>query len=193
MYIRICISIFSFKKRFVHDDGIIQSFRDLSKLKKMVYSRSFIQRTKYDISRVLYIELTERYKFLSTDFPKHGIVGGLNSECFFFFLKFLYVYKHGNPLDTESALQLLKTSVEEKIYKTTNVLYLARYDSLIEKALELLNDDEGKQSMTFSKALIKSDQLIKLAGKNDEMKMVYNVLIFCIDNIFTRQISDAAN
>lgn len=117
-------NIFSFKKRVVHDEANIQLFRDLSKLKKMVYSRSLIQKTKYEISRVLYIELTERYKFLFTDFPEIVIVGGLNSECMFFFLKFLYVYKHGNSLDTESALQVHKTIVKEKNYKTTNVLYL---------------------------------------------------------------------
>lgn len=148
----------------------------------MVYSRSFSKRIKYEISRVLFTEFTgetpDNYQYLSVDIPKIGMAGGLNSECLFFFLKFLYVYKHGNSLDTESALQLLKTIVVGKNYKTTNVIYLCLDYLFIIKAFELLKDEEGMQTLklSFLKAFKKTDQMMKLAQKSEEMRMGIELL-----------------
>lgn len=86
-------NILSFTNRFVHDDVNNKSFTDMTKLKKIVYSRSFIKRIKFESSRVFYIDFkilkTENNPFLTEEIS--GIFGRLPSQSLFFFLKFFFI------------------------------------------------------------------------------------------------------
>lgn len=156
-------NIFSFTNRFVHDDVNNRSFTDMTKLKKIVYSRSFIKRIKFESSRVFHIDFkisnTENNSFHTEGIP--GIFERLPSQSLFFFLKFLYSRKQGNTLETQSALQSLKTIFEEEIENSTEMPCLPALHTLLAKAFELSENPKAELTCTlrFFKAFKMSDEL----------------------------------
>ncbi|CAC5384555.1 unnamed protein product [Mytilus coruscus] len=153
---------FSFTNRFVDDDVNNKSFTDMSKLKKIVYSRSFIKRMKFESSRVFHIDCqilnTENYPFLTDEIP--GIFGRLHSHSLFFFLKFLYSRKQRNTLETQSALQSLTTIFEEESEKSTDMSCLLPFRTLLAKAFELSKNPKAGLTCTlrFLEAFKRSDE-----------------------------------
>lgn len=162
---------FSLKNLFVQKYVNIQSYRDISKLKKTVISGSFVKRMRYESSRVFHIDyqnLTESNNFLTDDIPK-GIVGGLRSYSLFFFLEFLYCRKQRTSFEAQSALKKLRNIVEEISDKSINMFSLFSSYTLLLKAFELSNDQEGYLTSFFSflKAMKKSDNFEALMKYNE--------------------------
>ncbi|XP_052081082.1 uncharacterized protein LOC127719084 [Mytilus californianus] len=185
-------SMFSLKNRFVQNIVDIHSFRDLSKLEKMIYSRSFVKRMRYEIARVFHIDykdfMTDYYPFVTDEIPKIGLDGGLQpySSSLFFFLKFLYGHKQGNLFETQSALQLLDNIFEEESEKSTNILCLASSYTLLVKAFVLLNDEEGIKTCTFRfiaaiKKLDIFETLMNYIQDNENIKMTFEIVLKYFD------------
>ncbi|VDI82798.1 Hypothetical predicted protein [Mytilus galloprovincialis] len=176
-------SMFSLEKRLVQNNINTKSFRDMSKLRKMVHSSSFIKRMRYENPRVFYEDfnsiLTDNYPFLTEEIPKFGFYG-LQPHSLFYFLKFLYGHKQGNSLEARSAVQLLNMSFEEDIDKSRNMLCLISSYMLLSTAFELLHDEEGHAicSLRFLKAIKMSKTLpvFMKHEQDEEFKMLLELV-----------------
>lgn len=161
-------SIVTLKNSFVPNDVYNQSFRDLTQLRKMVYSGSFVKRMKYETSRVIQIDYNclrpDNYPFLDayiTDEWLHVCIhGGRKSYSLFFYLKFLLYRQQGNSLGTQSALHLLKMMVDEESDKSTNIFFVMSSYILLLKAFELLKNEEEYQTyfLEYLKACKRCDK-----------------------------------
>lgn len=129
--------MFSLPNRLVQNNINIQSFRDMSRLKKMVHTRSFIKRMRYENPRVFHVDfnriITDNYPFLTEKIPIIGFYV-LQPHSLFLFLKSLYGRKQGNSLEAQSAVQLLNTSFEEDIDQSRIILCLISSYMLLSKA-----------------------------------------------------------
>lgn len=149
----------------------------------MVDSWAFIKRMRYEISRVFHIDykglMTKNYPFLTDEIPGIGTLGGVKSYSLFFFLNFLYIRKHRNSLETQSALHKLKKNVEEESNKSANILSVISLDSLLQKAFELSNDGLFICGFRFEKSEL-VDELMKYIQDDHERKRIFEI----VSNIF---------
>ncbi|CAC5416189.1 unnamed protein product [Mytilus coruscus] len=125
--------------------------------------------------------VSENYQFLNADFPDIGALGCNQSVALFFFLKFLYSRKQGSSLEIQSALELLKQTVNEK--SDTPIHWLSTMSSydLLHKAFELSNDIEGDETRELEelKAITSSDKFdvfIKWAQNEEDIKLLFELV-----------------
>lgn len=131
---------------------------------------------RYESSRVFHTDYQnlKSNNFLTDDIPK-GIVGGLRSYSLFFFLEFLYCRKQRTSFEAQSALKKLRNIVEEISDKSINMFSLFSAYTLLLKAFELSNDQEGYRTIfffSFLKAMKKSDKFDALMKYNENDEIV---------------------
>lgn len=103
-----------------------------------------------------------QYQCLNTDFTDTGNLGRHHPQALFYFLQFLYSRKQSSPRATQSALQLLKQTIEDDCDKSIHFLGLMSTYQLLVKASELSYDID-EDLMCFSKNI----KEIKMSEKYD--------------------------
>lgn len=106
---------------------------------------------------------SEKFQFLTADFPDTIKFESYQSHTLFYYLKFLYNRQQRKSLETRSALQLLKRVVLEDMNTSMNTLLLIPSYELLQKAFELSNDKEIELcSFEIRKTLQMSDRFESL-------------------------------
>ncbi|CAG2251523.1 unnamed protein product [Mytilus edulis] len=91
---------------------------------------------------------SERNQFLNADFTDIERCLSHQSLALFYFLQFLYNRKHGNSVAIQSALKLLKQTIEDDSDKSMHFLWLLGTYQFLEKASELSYDID-RDAMCF--------------------------------------------
>lgn len=124
---------------------------------------------------------SERNQFLNADFPDIGRCLSHQSLALFYFLQFLYNRKHGNSVAIQSALKLLKQTIEDDSDKSMHFLWLLGTYQFLEKASELSYDIDRDamcflQMVKVIKTSEKYDIFMKFVPKGGELIKILDYL-----------------
>lgn len=132
---------------FIQDRGSVPSFKEVSKMKRMINSRYFLKRIKYEIARIHQLDYDNftaaLFQCVSHD-HLCGIemVGTSQLLLLFHYLRFLYSCQQEHRDETQYHLRLLKTTSEREIREQKNIFLISTPYGFLLKAVQLLSDND---------------------------------------------------